>query len=61
MLCDNNDYLDTIELGRRINAIIDKEIVQEESLRKHREDALNLYRKQKYTRDMLQVELRLWQ
>lgn len=35
--------------------------MQEESLSKHRKDALDLYRKQKPTRDMYQVELRSWQ
>ena len=61
MLCDNKDYLDTIELGRRVNNVIDKGIVHEESLDKHRKDALKLYRKQKPTRDLTQVELRAWQ
>ena len=61
LLQDNRDYLDNIELGKQINTIIDKGVVQEESLSKHRKDALDLYRKQKPTRDMFQVELRPWQ
>ena len=61
LLQDNQDYLENIELGKQINTIIDKGVVREESLSKHRKDALDLYRKQKPTRDMLQVELRHWQ
>jgi len=61
MLCDDKYHLDTIELGRRVNKIIDKGIVHEESLQKYRKDALKLYRKQKPTRDLTQVELRAWQ
>ena len=61
LLQDKRDYLDNIELGKEINTIIDKGVVQEESLSKHRKDALDLYRKQKPTRDMFQVELRPWQ
>ena len=61
LLQDNRDYLDNIELGKQINAIIDKAEVQEESLSKHRKDAPDLYRKRKPTRDMSHVELRPWQ
>ena len=61
MQCDMKEYLDKIDLGRRINAILDEGEVPEESLKKHRKDALNLYRKQKPTRDMLEVELHPWQ
>ena len=61
MLQDNQKYLDTIELGKQVNSVIDKGVVHEESLSKRRKDALDLYRKQKPTRDMLQVELRPWQ
>ena len=35
LLQDNRDYLDNIELGKEINTIIDKGVVQEESLSKH--------------------------
>ena len=45
-------------MGRQINEIIDERIVQEESLVKSRKDALKLYRNQRHTRDMTQVELR---
>ena len=61
LLQDNQDYLENIEVGKQINTIIDKGVVREESLSRHRKDALDLYRKQKPTRDMLQVELRPWQ
>ena len=58
---DNQKYLDNIELGKQVNTVIAKGIVQEESVSKRRKDALDLYRKQRPTRDMLQVELRPWQ
>ena len=61
LLQANQDYLDNIELGKQINTIIDKGVVREDSLSKHRKDVLDLYRKQKPTRDMLQGELRPWQ
>ena len=57
MHVDKKEYLKTIDLGRRINAILDEGEVPEESLKRHRKEALDLYRKQKPTRDMLEVEL----
>ena len=47
MLQDNQKYIDTIDLGKQVNSVIDKAVVQEESLSKPRKDALDLYRKQK--------------
>jgi len=61
MLQDNKDYLETIDMGKQINEIIDEGVVHEESLVKYRKDALKLYLKQRPTRDMTQVELRPWQ
>lgn len=61
MLCANKEYLETIDLGKLINTILNKGVVLEESLYKPYKDALSLYRRQKPTRDMLEVELRPWQ
>ena len=62
MLQDNQKYLETIELGKRVNSVIDKGIVQEESLSKPRKDALDLYRKQRSRKDTnTPIELRPWQ
>ena len=61
LLQDNQDYLDKIELGRQIIAIIEKGTVKEESLTKHRKDALYLYRKQRSGRGTTHSELRQWQ
>ena len=48
LLKGNREYLDKIELGKQITtAIIEKAAVNEESLTKHRKDALYLYRKQR--------------
>ena len=52
MLQDNKDYLETIDMGKQINEIIDEGIVHEESLVKYCKDALKLYLKQRPTRDM---------
>ena len=56
----NQLYLDKIELGKQITAIIEKGIVKEESLTKNRKDALYLYRKQRAGRGMTHMELRPW-
>ena len=61
MLQDNQDYLDKIELGKQIIAIINEGVVKEESLSKSRKEALHLYRKQTPMLNMIQVELRPWQ
>ena len=61
MLQDNKDYLNKIELGKRINIIIEKGVVKEESLSRTRKEALDLYRKQIPIRNMEQVDLRAWQ
>ena len=47
MLQDNKDYLETIDMGKQINGIIDEGIVYEKSLLKYRKDALKLYIKQR--------------
>ena len=43
---DNQKYLENIELGKKISAILGKGVTGEESLTKKRKDALNLYRRQ---------------
>ena len=62
LLKDNQDYLDKIELGRHIAMIIEKSVVNEESLSKRRKDALDLYQKQRSRGGITtQIELRPWQ
>ena len=61
LLDDNKDYLDRIELGKQIAAIIDKGVVREESLANARKEALDLYRKQMPRIDIQSVQLRPWQ
>ncbi len=45
MLQDNKDYLETIDMGKQINEILDEGIVLEESLVKFHRDVPKLYRK----------------
>ena len=61
LLKDNQLYLDKIELGKTIAAIIDEGMVKEESLTKDRKLSLDLYRKQRPRFDIANIELRLWQ
>ena len=61
LLCDNQDYLDRIELGKQIAVIIDEGTVREESLTRIRKEALDLYRKQMPRIDIGMVQLRSWQ
>ena len=61
LLKGNQEYLNKIELGKQITAIIEKGTVREESLTKHRRDALYLYRKQRAGRGTTLMELRPWQ
>ena len=61
LLKGNREYLNKIELGKQITVIIEKGTVKEESLTKHRKDALYLYRKQRAGRGTTHMELRPWQ
>ena len=61
LLQDNQDYLEKIELGKQIAAIIDKGTVREESLKRNRKEALDMHRKQKPRIDIQSVQLRIWQ
>ena len=51
LLKGNQVYLDKIEQGRQINTIMEKGVVNEESLNKHHKVALYLYLKQKYVKE----------
>lgn len=62
ILRDNQYYLEKVELGKKIDAILSEGIVYEESLSKERKQALDLYRKQRPRFDeILNVKLRPWQ
>ena len=61
LLQDNQEYLDKIELGKKIGLIIDEGVVQEESLTRVRKEAMCLFRKQMPKIDIHLVELRPWQ
>ena len=61
LLKNNQLYLGKIELGKKITAIIDEGIIQEESLTKGHKFALDLYRKQRPRFDITSVHLRPWQ
>ena len=61
LMKDNQEYLEKIDLGNKVAAIIDKGVVKEESLRKEYGEALQLYRKQKPRMEIAEVELRPWQ
>lgn len=62
LLKTNQEYIETIELGKRIAKIINKGVVREESLIKSYKEALDLYRKQKPRIDDMQtVQLHPWQ
>ena len=61
LLKDNQLYLERIELGKKIAAILDKGVIREESLTKERKVALELYRRQRPRCDIANMELRPWQ
>ena len=61
LLHNNKIYLDKIELGRNISVIIAKGVVQEESLDKQHQEALQLYRKRMPRFDVSTSVLRPWQ
>ena len=61
LLKDNQLYIDKVELGRNIDAIVGEGFVREESLTKDRKLALDLFRKQRQIVDVGAVDLRPWQ
>ena len=61
LLHGNQEYLNKIELGKEIAAIIDEGTVREESLTRIQKEALDLHRKQMPRIDIQSVELRSWQ
>ena len=58
LLKDNQLYLERIELGKKISIILDQGVISEESLRKERNVALKLYRKQRPRFDIVKRNLR---
>ena len=52
MLQDNQNYLEKIELGKRIAMIIDKGTVREDPLTRNYKEALDLHQKQKLRIDI---------
>ena len=61
LMKDRQLYLDKVELGKKIDTIIDEGVIPEESLTKERKLALDLYRKQRPRFDIANMELRPWQ
>ena len=61
LLKNNQLYLEKIELGKKIAAIIDEGIIREESLTKDHKIALDLHRKQRPQFDITSAQLRPWQ
>ena len=61
LMKDHQRYLDKVELGKKIDSFLHQGIIGEESLTKERQHALTLYRKQRPTFDILNVQLRPWQ
>ena len=62
LLKDNQQYLEKIEIGKMISAILDEGIILEGSLSKDRKIALDLYVKQRPRFDIASIQqLRLWQ
>ena len=61
LMKDNQEYLEKIDLGNKVAAIIDKGVVKEESLRKEYGEALQLYRKQKPRVEIAEAKLCPWQ
>ena len=61
LLQDNQEYLEKIELRKRIATIIDRGTVREESLKRSYKEALDLHRKQKPRIDIQSAKLRPWQ
>ena len=58
---DEQEYILKIELGREVYNYIDEANIMQESLSKERQDALNLYIKQKQRLDQENTKLRPWQ
>ena len=58
---DEQEYILKIELGREVYNYIDEAEIMQESLSKERQDALNLYIKQKQRLDQENTKLRPWQ
>ena len=58
---ENRRYIIKIELGRMISGILDEKSINEQSLNKEKQEALNLYRRQQPQFTILDVELRPWQ
>ena len=62
LLRDNQLYLEKIEVGKRIAAILDEGIILEESLTKDRKIVLDLYQKQRPRFNIVNTQqLRRWQ
>ena len=61
MLLQTKTYRETVDLGRRVAAILDEGAALEEALSREYRDALVLYRKQKPQMDLTTTQLRLWQ
>ena len=58
---DNKNYLEKIELGRKVSIIIEEDVICEEALSKEHQEALQLYRKRMPRFDVSTSVLRPWQ
>ena len=61
MLLQTATYRETVDLGRRVAAILDEGVALEEALSREYRDALELFRKQRPQMDLPSTQLRLWQ
>ena len=61
LMDDDQIYSRKIECGKIISNVLEKGIVQEDSLSRDNREALTLYRKQMSRRNLSSTELRLWQ
>ena len=61
LIDDDKMYARKIERGNIISSILEKGVAREDSLSKNNRDALKLYRKQMFMRNLSNMELRIWQ
>ena len=61
LIANNKVYLQKVEIGKEIYAILREGEIREESLSKAHKEAVYLYRTQKNRLDINEVELRPWQ
>ena len=58
---DNEAFMKNLAVGERISSILDDGIIHEASLSKHNKHCLELFRNQRASANVENVQLRIWQ